>query len=156
MSEDVRTVNEENSDKNQPVLDISKEISKLRQRDLAITQLLQEAIEKANGRNAEGYGPPSHDQEAAADEAIERLCLRCHNLETRLAEKQAMLSSVTNEQETTSQIGTEVGNPSAGQEKADHQPSPQEKEQESAEDALSDMQSRYSALNALYEAALKR
>uniref|UniRef100_A0A0X3Q3V5 PDZ domain-containing protein n=1 Tax=Schistocephalus solidus TaxID=70667 RepID=A0A0X3Q3V5_SCHSO len=194
------------SDRNQPVLDISKEISKLRQRDLAITQLLQEAMEKAKSRNSEGYGLPSSDvnseqtvkasanfpkpalcalrflashlfnaqsqikrlrvrirqlgqrltdQEAAADEAIERLCLRCHNLETRLAEKQAMLSSVTNERENTSQIGTDAGSASAGHEKGD-QLSPHDREHESAMEALSNMQSRYSSLNALYEAALKR
>nr|VZI46077.1 unnamed protein product [Spirometra erinaceieuropaei] len=194
------------SDKNQPVLDISKEISKLRQRDLAITQLLQEAIEKANSRTGEGYGLPSHgvsseqttkvatqfpkpalfalrflashlfnaqsqikrlrvrirqlgqrltDQEAAADEAIERLCLRCHNLETRLAEKQAILSSVTNEHDTTSQATTGACNTPAGQEKVD-QLTPHEKDRESAVTALSDMQSRYLSLNALYEAALKR
>lgn len=35
------------------------------------------------------------DQEAAADEAIERLCLRCHNLETRLAEAQSAISIST-------------------------------------------------------------
>lgn len=34
------------------------------------------------------------DQEAAADEAIERLCLRCHNLETRLAEAQNSISII--------------------------------------------------------------
>nr|VZI47666.1 unnamed protein product [Spirometra erinaceieuropaei] len=194
------------SDKNQPVLDISKEISKLRQRDLAITQLLQEAIEKANSRTGEGYGLPNHgvsseqttkvatqfpkpalcalrflashlfnaqsqikrlrvrirqlgqrltDQEAAADEAIERLCLRCHNLETRLAEKQAILSSVSNEHDTTSPAVAGACNTSAGQEKVD-QLTPHEKDRESAVTAFSDMQSRYNSLNALYEAALKR
>ncbi|VDL89854.1 unnamed protein product [Schistocephalus solidus] len=195
------------SDRNQPVLDISKKISKLRQRDVAITQLLQEAVEKANTRNSEGYGLPSSgvnseqtvkasanfpkpalcalrflgshlfnaqspikrlriricqlgqqltDQEAATDEIIERLCLRCHHLETRLAEKkQAMLSSVINEQETTFQIGTDAGNASADHEKADKL-SPHDREHESAMETLSNMQSRYSSLNALYEAALKR
>ena len=37
--------------------------------------------------------PQLTDQEAAADEAIERLCLRCHNLETRLAEAQSSLAN---------------------------------------------------------------
>ncbi|BHF64287.1 protein phosphatase 1 regulatory [Sparganum proliferum] len=194
------------SDRNQPVLDISKEITKLRQRDLAITQILQEAIEKANSRTGEGYGLPSlgvsseqttkvatqfpkpalcalrflashlfnaqsqikrlrvrirqlgqrlTDQEAAADEAIERLCLRCHNLETRLAEKQAILSSVANEHDTTSQAVTGACNTSADQEKVG-QLSPHEKDRESAVTAHSDMQSRYLSLNTLYEAALKR
>uniref|UniRef100_A0A5K3EMV1 PDZ domain-containing protein n=1 Tax=Mesocestoides corti TaxID=53468 RepID=A0A5K3EMV1_MESCO len=91
------------------------------------------------------------DQEAAADEAIERLCLRCHNLETRLAEKQAMVTAAASTP-SRCEDGDQRGRLSPVLEQGE--------DTEDAEDAkiarLADIEAKYSSLLALYENALER
>ncbi|KAL5971190.1 hypothetical protein TSMEX_001049 [Taenia solium] len=104
------------------------------------------------------------DQEAAADEAIERLCLRCHNLETRLADAQTLAVAPT----TTLEVGgAETPTPSDGRGRLSPVPEQgedtEETEEETAtattlnEDSRScDIQTKYSSLLALYESVLQR
>lgn len=118
------------------------------------------------------------DQEAAADEAIERLCLRCHNLETRLAEAQSAA--------TTTSLSPDGGGGGGGDVTPNHTPTPSENggrgrlspvleqgedtEETECEEPTAgevtelksenansgDLRSKYSSLIELYEAALER
>ena len=110
------------------------------------------------------------DQEAAADEAIERLCLRCHNLETRLAEAQSASSTSSASLDV---VGGETPTPPDGS-RCGGRLSPvleqgEETEEENEKDkdkpttkavatgtASEDMQSKYAALLTLYESTLQR
>nr|CDS17822.1 neurabin 1 [Echinococcus granulosus] len=104
------------------------------------------------------------DQEAAADEAIERLCLRCHNLETRLADAQTLATAPT---ATLELGGTETPSPSDERGRLSPVPEQGEDTEETEEETTApttltedprpcDIQSKYSSLLALYESALQR
>ncbi|VUZ40550.1 unnamed protein product [Hymenolepis diminuta] len=114
------------------------------------------------------------DQEAAADEAIERLCLRCHNLETRLAEAQSAMSGSTSGLDGCNVGGNDLS--------PAHTPTPEnggrgrlspvmeqgeDTEETECEEMVTngiksedinsgDLQAKYFSLIELYEAALKR
>lgn len=110
------------------------------------------------------------DQEAAADEAIERLCLRCHNLETRLLEKRTppALPVTNNSPDEHSRTSNgrlspvvEAGNDSEEEDDDDNDSEAMRRmgakeEEEASEFKFSELQSKYFSLNTLYEAALKR
>ncbi|VDM30950.1 unnamed protein product [Hydatigera taeniaeformis] len=104
------------------------------------------------------------DQEAAADEAIERLCLRCHNLETRLADAQTPAVVPTAALEPG---GAEAPTPSDGRGRLSPVPEQGEDTEETEEEAVTptaltkdprscDIQTKYSSLLALYEGLLQR
>ncbi|KAM3172966.1 hypothetical protein ACTXT7_013480 [Hymenolepis weldensis] len=114
------------------------------------------------------------DQEAAADEAIERLCLRCHNLETRLSEAQSAMSGSTSGLDGCNGGGNDLS--------PTHTPTPEnggrgrlspvleqgeDTEETECEEIVTngiksedinsgDLQAKYFSLIELYEAALKR
>lgn len=104
------------------------------------------------------------DQEAAADEAIERLCLRCHNLETRLADAQTLAAAPT---ATLEVGGAETPTPSDGRGRLSPVLEQGEDTEETEEETTAattltkdphpcDIQTKYSSLLALYESALQR
>ncbi len=106
------------------------------------------------------------DQEAAADEAIERLCLRCHNLETRLAEKEEQ-ERLANASVNTSATDGEMLHNGGGrlspvfeqQDETDADselPEQQQQQPTNTGNPLTDLQNKYASLSALYEDAIKR
>nr|CDS31669.1 neurabin 1 [Hymenolepis microstoma] len=113
------------------------------------------------------------DQEAAADEAIERLCLRCHNLETRLAEAQSAMSVSTpgpngcneggSDHSPTRTSTSENGGRGRlspvleqGEDTEETEGDQMANGVKSADTNSGDLQAKYFSLVELYEAAIKR